>query len=80
MGTVQDITDRKPAGLELKNKTNFLDRLIENSALSTWISDEEGTAIRANPAFFEFFGATREEVIGKYNLFKDAVLEKELSM
>ena len=41
-----------------------------------WISDEKGTAIRANPACLEFFGAAKEEVIGKYNLFYDAVIEK----
>ena len=60
----------------LKEKSDFLDKVIESAALSTWISDEKGTVIRANPACLEFFGATAEEIIGKYNLFKDAVIER----
>ncbi|MBT3754914.1 MAG: PAS domain S-box protein, partial [Candidatus Cloacimonetes bacterium] len=59
---------------ELQAQAKFIDNLIESSALSTWISDKNGTAIRANPACLEFFGATAEEVVGKYNLFKDEVL------
>ena len=72
----QDITERKQAEEALKEKTAFLDKIIESAALSTWISDEKGTAIRTNPACLEFFGATEDEVIGKYNLFQDVVLEK----
>jgi PAS domain S-box-containing protein len=72
---VNDITERKTAEEALREKTNFLDKIIESSAVSTWISDEKGTAIRANPACLKFFGATEDEVIGKYNIFKDAVIE-----
>lgn len=60
----------------LKEKSTFLDNIIDSAALSTWISDEHGTVIRANPACLEFFGATEDELIGKYNLFEDTVLEK----
>jgi len=74
--TFNDITDRKQAEEGLKEKTDFLDKIIESAALSTWISDEKGTAIRVNPACLEFFGATEDEVIGKYNLFQDVVIEK----
>jgi len=75
--TILNITERKLAEEELKSRTDFLDKLIESSALSTWISDEQGTAIRTNPACLKFFGATAQEVIGKYNLFQDAVIEKQ---
>jgi PAS domain S-box-containing protein len=71
------ITERKQAEKALKEKTKFLDQIIETSALSLWISDEKGTAVRANSACLKFFGATEEEVIGKYNLFQDSVLEKK---
>ena len=64
-------------GKTLKETTRFIDKIIESSAVSMWVSDEKGTAIRANPACLEFFGATEEEVIGKYNLFQDAVIEKQ---
>lgn len=75
-GSLRDITDRKTALEELKERTLFLDRILESSALSTWISDENGYAIRTNPACLKFFGATEEEVLGKYCLFKDSVLEQ----
>lgn len=71
----QDITERKQMEEALKEKTNFAGKIIQSSALSTWISDEHGTAIQTNPACLEFFGATEAEVIGKYNLFKDEVIE-----
>lgn len=74
---VRDITDLRRAEQSLAEQAHFLDRLIESSALSTWISDAEGTAIRTNPACLAFFGATEEEVIGKYNLFKDGVIEAQ---
>jgi PAS domain S-box-containing protein len=69
--------ERKQAEEALKSRTDFLDKLIDSSALSTWISDEQGTAIRTNPACLKFFGAMEQEVIGKYNLFRDAVIEKQ---
>lgn len=69
-----DITSQKLTEIELREKSNFLDKIIESSALSTWISDKHGTAIRTNPACLKFFGATEKEVIGKYNVFKDSVL------
>jgi len=62
---------------ELREKSNFLDKIIESSAVSTWISDEKGTAIHANPACLKFFGTSKEEVIGKYNLFKDSVIKEQ---
>ncbi len=72
-----DITNRKNAEFKLEEQKKFLDRIIDSSALSTWISDEKGFVIRANPACLEFFGAKEEEVVGKYSLFMDSVLEEQ---
>ncbi|MFC1523898.1 PAS domain S-box protein [Thermodesulfobacteriota bacterium] len=66
---------RKKAEKALEKRSIFLDKIIDSSEVSMWISDAEGTAIRANPACLELFGATEKEVIGKYNLFKDVVIE-----
>ncbi len=74
---VWDITMQKRIDEVLKKNTEFINKIIETSALSTWISDENGTAIRANSACFKFFGATEDEVIGKYNILKDEVIEKQ---
>ncbi|MBN1996887.1 PAS domain S-box protein [candidate division KSB1 bacterium] len=74
---IKNITNKKQAEDKKKERTLFLDKIIENSAISLWISDEKGTAIRTNPACLKFFGATEEEVIGRYNLFKDVEIEKK---
>lgn len=74
---IRDITEQKQIQKFEYERTSFLDKIIESSALSMWISDENGTAIRANAACLEFFGAKDNEVIGKYNLFKDSVIEKK---
>jgi len=77
LGMSVNITDQKKAENALKQKSEFLDKVIESAALSTWISDENGTAIRANPACLDFFGATKEEVVEKYNLFQDSVIKEK---
>lgn len=78
-GVTRDVTRRKKSERELLEKSVFLDKIIDTSTVSTWIADASGTAIRANSACLEFFGATEDEVIGKYNIFKDnIVLEKGL--
>jgi PAS domain S-box-containing protein len=77
IGTFNDITKNHLNEETLKAKNIFIDRIIETSALSTWISDENGTALQANPACLKFFGATEAEVIGKYNIFNDEVIEKQ---
>ncbi|WP_462270617.1 transporter substrate-binding domain-containing protein, partial [Desulfobacter sp.] len=73
----KEIEERKLIEDELKAQTVFLDKIIETSAISMWISDKDGTIIRTNPACLEFFGATEEEVVGKYNLFQDSVIQEK---
>ncbi len=78
--TLHDISERKKTALALKEKTLFTEQLIEATALSTWISDKNGTAIKANRACFELFGATEEEIIGKYNVLNDELAEQQGAM
>jgi len=77
IGSNMNISDLKIAEEALNQSTAFISKIIESSALSTWISDEKGTAIITNPACLKFFGATEDEVVGKYNLFKDEVIEEQ---
>lgn len=49
-----DITKLKLTELALTKKTQFAKEIIDSSALSIWISDENGTAIQTNPACLEF--------------------------
>ena len=78
--TFSDITGIRKAEEILKERTRFFDKMFDITSLSTWVSDEKGIAIRANPACYKFFGAKEEEVIGIYNVFKDEVVEKQGKM
>lgn len=75
-GAAQDISERKQVEQEIKEKANYIHKIINTSAISTWISDKNGTAIQTNQACLDFFGAKEEEVLGKYNIFKDSTVEK----
>jgi len=55
----------------------LLRSVIENSPIATWISDEKGTLIKLNQACRELLRITDEEVVGKYNLLRDDIVEKQ---
>jgi two-component system cell cycle sensor histidine kinase/response regulator CckA len=72
-----DITERKRADEELRASRVFLETIIEHSPLSMWVLNNTGTMIYMNQASRELFHVTDEEVIGKYNVFEDNIIEKE---
>ncbi|MDO1444752.1 PAS domain S-box protein [Rhodocytophaga aerolata] len=56
----------------------FLSSIIDQSPISTWISDAQGTQIRVNEACMKLFGITDATLgIGKYNILKDDVLQSQ---
>ena len=71
------IIERRRAEDELASSEEFLNSVIEQSPMSLWISDSEGTMIKVNQSCRELFGLTDEEVVGKYNLLKDNLLEEQ---
>jgi len=77
VGFTQDITDRKRSEQALQASEAFLDRVIEQSPFATWISDAEGTLQRANPALKKFLNLTDEQLVGKYNVLKDPLVERQ---
>ena len=77
IGTILDITDIRLIESELKTRESFLDRVIDQSPFAIFITDTEGTLIRANPALKKFLNLTDEQLVGKYNVFKDPLLEKQ---
>ncbi|MCL6630373.1 MAG: PAS domain S-box protein, partial [Armatimonadetes bacterium] len=55
--------------------THLLHLAVENSPISTWIADNNGTLVYENRANRELFGIERDdEVVGKYNILKDEEL------
>jgi PAS domain S-box-containing protein len=72
-----EITVLKEKEEELQNARVFLNSIIENSPNALWISDESGTLIRMNQALRNNLHLRDDEVIGKYNIFRDNLLEEQ---
>ena len=62
---------------ELKSSKAFLDNVIENSPVSLWISDDKGTLLRTNQALRDLYPLSDDEVVGKYNLLDDNLIEQQ---
>ena len=71
----------EPIHLDLKKKlidsSIFLDSVFEASPTSMWVSDEHGTLIRMNDACRETLQITDADVVGKYNIFRDNIIESQ---
>jgi two-component system, cell cycle sensor histidine kinase and response regulator CckA len=72
-----DITESKRAEEEIRSAKAFLDKVIDMSPFATWISDREGTVIRANRSLCDTVNLKEEQIIGKYNVLKDVNLEDQ---
>ncbi len=73
-GLVTDITDRKQAEEALAKSESMLSSIIDQSPVSTWITDASGTLVRQNEACRRLVGVTDEQTIGIYNLFRDRIV------
>ena len=69
------LTDRSRNAI--RQSEVFLSNIFDNSPFAQWISDERGTLIKQNQACRELFHITDEEIVGKYNIFKDKIVEKQ---
>jgi PAS domain S-box-containing protein len=67
-------TERKLAEEELLRSKAFSDSIIEHSPHAMWISDDKGTLIRLNEACCNLLHIKNDEVLGKYNIFKDSIV------
>ena len=74
---VKEVAERKKAEEALVLSRQFLNNVIEQSPISLWISDSEGTLIQMNQVCHELFGITDEEAVGKYNILKDNLIEEQ---
>ena len=56
----------------------FMERIIYQSPVSMAVFDKTGACVMINPAYRRLFGIGRDDqVLGKYNIFKDNVLEEK---
>ncbi len=77
MGTVVDITAQKRAEDSLRNSEAFLNSIIEYSPYPMWISDERGTLIRMNQACRDLLHVTDDDLVGKYTILEDSIVEEQ---
>ncbi|MDO8932591.1 MAG: PAS domain-containing protein, partial [Rhodocyclaceae bacterium] len=64
-GTLNDITERRQALIQLKEQLHFVQELIEVVPLPIYVKDAECRYQRVNRAFEEYFCADRSSYIGK---------------
>jgi PAS domain S-box-containing protein len=77
IGTIQDITERRRAEEALRASEAFLDSIIEQSPHSMWISDDKGVLIRMNQACRDLLHVRDEDVVGKYSMLQDNIVEAQ---
>ncbi|MRS03941.1 PAS domain S-box protein, partial [bacterium] len=71
------ITKRKAAEEALQKSNILLDSIMNQSPNAMWISDKSGTLLRINPACCELLNITEDEVVGKYNVFNDNIVQEQ---
>jgi PAS domain S-box-containing protein len=69
--------ERPRAEEQLQHSEALLRSIIEHSPIATWISDENGTLVKMNQACRDLLRITDEEVVGKYNVLRDDIVEKQ---
>jgi PAS domain S-box-containing protein len=72
-----DITGRKLAEGTLRNSEAFLNNIIDQSPVPMWISDDKGILIRINKACCSILKITEQDVIGKYNVIEDNIVQEQ---
>jgi len=76
-----NLSRRATADKQLEAASLVRDRLLSNifeqNPYPIWVSDAKGTLIRINQACCDMLNIQAEEVVGKYNVLKDNIVEKQ---
>ncbi|MCC8998632.1 MAG: PAS domain S-box protein, partial [Candidatus Contendobacter sp.] len=80
LSLVYDISERKRAEEALRTSEAFLEAVIEHSPHSMWVSDDRGVLIRMNQACRDMLHVADEDLVGKYNIFEDNIVEQQGAM
>jgi PAS domain S-box-containing protein len=65
IGTMTDITERRLALTKLKENLDFVDALVDSTAMPVFLKDEHGRYLRFNKAFLDLFQIEAELWLGK---------------
>jgi len=74
---IGEIVEKSQIQKELQESKSLLGNVIEQSPFAIWISDAKGTLQLANPALKNFLNLTDEQLVGKYNVLQDPVVERQ---
>ncbi len=77
LGIGRDIVTTKVAIRESRENQQFLNLVMDRSPVPMLICSPNGTALRANNAFYKILNLTVGQAIGKYNLLRDENLKSE---
>ena len=77
LGVFRDISAQKHAEEELEASNILVNSIIEQSPYAMWLSDSNGTMMRINRACCEMLNISPDEVVGKYNIFQDNIVEEQ---
>jgi PAS domain S-box-containing protein len=72
--------EQERADEALRHSEAFLNSVVEHSPHAMWISDENGTLIKLNQACRDMLHITDAEVVGKYNVLQDNIVEEQGAM
>lgn len=64
-GTVTDVTERKLAEMDLRDRYDLLQSLIDAIPIPVYHKDENGIYEGCNKSFESFSGTTKEQILGK---------------
>ncbi|MBO6825898.1 MAG: PAS domain-containing protein, partial [Sneathiella sp.] len=78
IGIILDITDRKIAEREAREKAAILEAIVQNSYAHIFIKDVEGRYVHAGDSFNRLFGWKPEHMLGKkdHDLFEPQVADE----
>lgn len=77
LAAARDITKRLQAEDAQRTSESFLNSIIDQSPYPMWISDDRGTLLRLNQTCQDLLHLTAAEVVGKYNVFQDNIVEEQ---
>lgn len=69
--------EQRATAVQLRDSEAFLNRVFESSPTSMWIADAQGTLLRANQALCRLLHVRAEELVGKYNVLADPLVEAQ---
>ena len=77
LATFTDLTERKQREATLQSSEAFLNTVFGDTPYPMWIGDPTGLLIRINQACCRLLGIAENDVLGRYNVYEDAIVVRK---